>query len=154
MNYFLGIDPGKSGAFALINDDLSFAEVWLWPKEGVALLADIFDDILEEYEITLAALEKNNAAPRQGASKTFVHGENYGMWQAALAFMRVPHVIVAAKTWQYAAFDSIKRKDDTKLVSIANAKRRFPQANIGKNDGKADALNLALYARKEYRDDS
>lgn len=154
MKYFCGIDPGKSkGAWAIISEDLEFAETWVWPKQGVALVADIFEDILEDYEIALTALEKNTAAARQGSSKTFAHGENYGMWQAALAFMRIPHVIVAPRTWQYAAFDSIKRKDDTKIVSLANAKRRFPHVNIGKHDGKSDALNLALYARKEYRDD-
>lgn len=151
MKYFLGIDPGVSGAFALLSEDMADLEIWLFP-DTLSELVDIFDDLLEieGNEIVMCALEEQRAAGFQGASKTFTHGNNYGQWEAALAFMRLPHVVIAPSKWQYAIFDGIKRKDDTKLVSLANATRKFPGAGIGKNHNKADAVNLALFARKVF----
>lgn len=149
MNYFIGIDGGVSGAWAIISEDLKEVEVYKWPKE-LSDLVDLFEDILEEREIALVALERQQAAPRQRASSVFTLGENYGMWQAAFAFMRLPYIIVAPKVWMYKTFDSIKRKEETKTVSLAHAKRRFPMAPIGKDHNKADAVNIALYARNKY----
>lgn len=151
MRYFAGIDAGVSGALAVISEDLTDISIWDWPDDvaaAVNLIEDILD--LENDELSLVALEKQQAAPFQKASTGATQMENYGMWQGILATARVPYVIVSPKAWQYKIFDSIKRKDDLKLVSVSHASRRFPQAPIGKNHNRADATNIALYARKVF----
>lgn len=152
MIHYIGIDPGKTGAFAVLADDLQDLQIFKFPAT-IAQLIDIFEDIIDDFTVGLVAIEKQQAAPQQGSSRTFVHGQNYGTWLGALAAMRLPHTIVAPRTWQYKIFDSITRKDDTKVVSMDFAKRRFPGASIGRDHNKADAVNLALYARKIMREE-
>lgn len=151
MNYFLGIDPGKTGAFALIDDDLVCADVRDFP-DTIEELASTLRQIIRGCSIKLACLEKVGAAPGQGVTSMFTFGTNFGAWQGILSAYQIPFFLAAPQKWMYGIFDSMKRGKDRKLISLAHAKRRFPNVDLSlkKHHGRADALNIALYARKEF----
>lgn len=159
MKFFAGIDPGMSkqapGAWAYVSEDLSVVEAYLWPEVGITEVAYIWNSG-DLSSIALAVLERQQVMPKQGAVTGGKIMENYGQWQGLLLGLSVPHRIENAKTWQAHILDAgkgrHKGREAVKLASVGHAKRVFPGVDISrkKDWGKADALNMALFARKIF----
>jgi len=167
---FMGIDPGQTGAIALIDKK---QEVYLlrdYPGDEVAA-AEIVSEIIGrfgmEYRSRLfAALEKVHAMgmpgkpcpvckrrPAQGVTSTFKFGMNFGIWKGILAAFSIPFILPAPQTWQ----KGIIAKAQDKSPAVAAAARMFPSIKTqlygprgGKKDGRADALLIADYCRRQY----
>lgn len=147
MAFYMGIDPGMSGAVAVIGPD-GFADVWDYPGElfeaGVLLRQLCID-----YPITLCAVEKVASMPKQGVASSFKFGMNFGGWLMTLGALGTPHTLVTPRTWQKVCLDS--GTGETKARSLSVARRLFPDLDLSKakHDGRADALHLARWAKKE-----
>lgn len=143
---FIGIDPGASGAVALIGDDVALVEDW--PGDPVAA-ADLLRSWLVQYNVKLCALERVASRPGQGVSSVFRFGENFGCWQGVLAALSIPYVMPTPQAWQKGL---IVPSDgpDTKARALAVARRLFPSTDLSrkKDHGRADALLLAHHTRK------
>jgi len=146
MKTYMGIDPGKTGAVAVINRDC--AEVHGWPGD-VMLAAEMVCDLRLRHDIALCFIEKVSARPGQGVSSMFSFGTNYGQWQGLLAAYCIPYEFVIPRKWQ-TVLDS--GGGDTKTRSLSWARRRFPELDLSRkrDDGKADALGLAVYASQQH----
>lgn len=152
---YIGIDPGKSGALAVIRADGTVS-------------VDPFDEIVYrdrlgevgyvlEYETdvgAVCALEKVGARPMQGVSSTFEFGRNAGYIEGLLVAYGIPYNLVTPQRWKK-EFALLKRDKD---ASIAEARRLFPKVSLlptersrKENDGMAEALLLAEFARRCYR---
>jgi len=146
---FIGIDPGASGAVALIGDDVVLVEDW--PGDPGAA-ADLLRSWLVQYNVKLCALERVASRPGQGVSSVFSFGTNYGTWQGLLSALCVPYILPTPQAWQKGL---IVPSDgtDPKARSLAVARRLFPGVDISrkKDHGKADALLLATHARTVHR---
>jgi len=152
-NMFIGIDPGQSGALAMINDINEVMELHDWPGDEIQT-ADLVREIMEAvnqsgHKIT-AALEYAHSMPKQGVSSTFKFGTNYGIWRGILAANQIPFYIVRPQLWQRGV---IKKAQDKK-PALAAAARIFPLAvhNLygprgGGKDGRADALLIAFWCK-------
>lgn len=153
---YAGVDPGMSktnpGAWAIISEDLQTAAAWLWPEAGIPIVADMFRELVGMYDIRLCAIEYQQVFKGQGVSTSGKIMMNYGQWQGLIAGLGVPYEIHSPKKWQKAILDSAKGRKEIKAASTAFAKQRFPDVDISrvKDQGKADALNIALYARKIF----
>lgn len=144
---WIGIDPGKSGAIALIHRD---GELVLdWPGDP-ASAADVLTTWRMEYRIELAALERVHAMPGQGVKSMFTFGQNFGQWEGILAALGIPHLQPGPQEWQKGL---VKASDgqDTKARALTVARRLFPDVDLSrkKDHGKADALLLAWWARSQ-----
>jgi crossover junction endodeoxyribonuclease RuvC len=143
---FLGIDPGQSGAAALIVADGSLL-VEDWPGDPVAA-ADLLRSWAIHHHIRMAALERVASRPGQGVSSVFAFGTNYGIWQGLLAALSIPYTLPTPQAWQKGV---IVPSDgpDPKSRALAVARRLFPAADLSrkKDHGRADALLLAYHAR-------
>lgn len=146
MAVYLGIDPGQKGGIAVIGE--GFAEAWRYPGD-IQEAATLLNNIKVEHGITLACIEKVSAMPKQGVSSTFKFGMNYGAWQGALAALCVPYITVTPQKWQKAMLDA--GTGETKERSLNMARRLFPAVDMRfkADDGMADALHLARWARME-----
>ena len=146
MSAFMGIDPGAKGGIAIIHPD--GAEAWRYPGDVVAA-ADLLREILTRHPVALCAIEKVASRPGQGVRSMFSFGQNFGGWLGMLAMAGVPHVLVTPRKWQSAVLDA--GTGETKARSLAWARRRFPSVDLRHkaDDGKADALALAEFARRE-----
>lgn len=154
MSIFIGVDPGKSGAFAMIAttargnaygyavypwDDAKFVE---WCRE--------FDTVKRDRIV--AVVEKVGAMPGQGVTSMFNFGKGAGFIEGVLQACKIPYQLVPPATWKREF--SLVGKD--KAASIEACKRLFPGVNLlpteksrKDNDGMAEALLLAEYARRK-----
>lgn len=147
MKAFIGIDPGMTGALALIDND-GIVMVEDWPGDPVAA-ADLLRGWCAAYNVRHACLERVASRPGQGVSSVFSFGKNFGCWQGILAALSIPYSLPTPQVWQkrlIVASDG----PDTKARSLAVARRLFPMVDLHRkgDHGKADALLLALYARQ------
>ena len=135
--YFLGIDPGITGAFALIDTD---GEYIVHDFDGEQLLAELL------LPIQFAVIEQVHAMPGQGVVSMFNFGKNYGWYQGLLTALRIPYALVTPATWKKGVVfptDGATPKER----SLTVARRMFPKANLKakSHHNRADALLLARY---------
>ena len=156
-NLYIGIDPGKSGAIAVIDDNQNIILLRDWPDNEIAA-ANIIRNLIKEYpdhyagsygQSIKAAIERAQAMPKQGVRSMFVFGTNYGIWQGILAAFQIPFIIPTPQAWQKGVIS--KAKD--KKPALAAASRMFPTAELygprgGGKDGRADALLIADFLRR------
>lgn len=144
---YIGIDPGKSGAMAMINTDRD--QVMVRPFD-----ADEYQEALELFSVEkcFAVVERVSARPGQGVVSMFNFGENYGYIQGMLKAYHVPHELVRPQAWKR-MFAVTKDK----ATSIAVCKRLFPGVSLKRtqscrtdSDGMAEALLIAEYARRTW----
>ncbi len=144
MKYFLGIDPGQSGGWAMLGED-GTPEI-----EGYGLFAEE-PFIRSNYDpyfknIVLACLEKVHAMPGQGVSSMFKFGTNFGWWQGVMDALEIPYELITPQRWMKTVLDSGDRKPEHRMEF---ARRRWPDVSLKrkKDSGVVDALCLAEYAR-------
>jgi hypothetical protein len=149
---FIGIDPGKTGALGVI---------WGYPNGKFGLWVYDFDP--DKFVTDLRAftvqkpfcvLEKVGAMPGQGVTSMFNFGKNAGMWIGVLKSFGIPYEEIAPQKWQKEIFDSA-RGGDPKDRSRAMALKLFPdlgpQLQRKKDHNRADAILMAEYARRIYK---
>ena len=157
---YIGIDPGKSGALAIIRDfENGEVEIKVCPFDEIVYRDALHDvrqsNLIESYASTIVcALEKVSARPQQGVSSTFEFGRNLGYIEGLLTANEIPYNLIPPQRWKK-AFSLLKRDKD---ASIAEARRLFPNVSLlptersrKDNDGMAEALLLAEWARRFYR---
>ena len=149
-NAFIGIDPGVSGAMALISRTDICVQDWV---DGPTV-SSVFLDWVLDYEIKLVALELVGSMPKQGVASTFKFGTNYGWWQGILDALRMPYQLVRPQEWQKGIGVAKKSAPDDK-PSLLVARRLFPSVDLHlkKHHGRADALLIADWARRRYDGD-
>ena len=145
---YIGIDPGKSGAMAVLYDD--------WGGDVVVRVIK-FD--CREYAQTLrdlsgqrvkACLEHVGAMPGQGVTSMFNFGQNFGYIKGLLDAFQIPYELVRPQKWKK-AFGITGDKNSS--IEVCN--RLFPGVSLRRtdrcrkdDDGKAEALLMAEYARR------
>lgn len=141
---FIGIDPGMSGAIAVIFPDGPVAVPFKDKTED-----DIWD-LIEQFSLMdskgrkpFAMIERVHSMPRQGVSSTFKFGMNFGMLRMALAGNKIPREFITPQTWQK-HLKCLSKGD--KNVTKAAAQRLFPTMKI--THAIADALLIAEYCRR------
>ena len=139
---YIGIDPGKNGAMAVLKEDRTFRIVPYGPKS--------YADELEFSEADcIVCLEHVGAMTGQGVNSMFHFGENFGFIQGLLTAFGIPYELVRPQKWKK-EFSITGDKNS----SIQVCKRLFPTANLRKeggrkdDDGMAEALLMAEYARR------
>ena len=140
MRLYMGIDPGYSGAVAVVGEDGSLHDI-VRLSETEHDVADFVDRNAKHVEF--AVLERVNAMPRQGVSSTFKFGTSYGFCRGLLVCSKVPFEAVTPATWQ--GVMKCRSKGD-KNVTKAAAQRLFPDQKVV--HATADALLIAEYARR------
>ena len=139
---YIGIDPGKKGAMAIIRG----------PGDYTLVSFDIeaYSRELLRVDGAVCALERVGAMPGQGVTSMFSFGENYGFIQGLLTANAIPYELVTPQRWKK-AFEVTGDKNS----SVAVAKRLFPGVSLLRtvnsrkdDDGMAEALLLAEYARR------
>lgn len=148
---YIGVDPGKSGAVAVIDEDLRVVELIDFCGDIMIDGANLKSACLAG-NVILAAIEQLNVNPNWGRSSCMEYGGSaYGpAW--VFGCLGIPHIQVRPKAWQDRYLGK-GRKPNPKEMSLSNARRRFPDAelHLKKHDGRADALHIAWWARDGLR---
>lgn len=147
----LGIDPGVTGAAALLDADGQPELVADLPVIRDGRLAWINGPTLQSTLLDAirgrqcrAVVERVSAMPRQGVASSFAFGVGFGSILAILQTLRLPIEFVTPAAWKLAMGLG---KD--KRASIDKARLLFPTADLilAKHDGRAEALLLAYYSQ-------
>lgn len=156
MKVFIGIDPGKDGAMAILGyretpilipfDETEYANQLrrldpFGPRAGVTTT-----DPLTPF----CVIEHVNAMPGQGVTSCFSFGQNFGFILGLLTAFRIPYELVRPQKWKK-EFSCTSDKN----TSIEVAKRLFPGVDLRRtpkctkpHDGIAEALLMAEFARR------
>lgn len=148
----VGIDPGLSGALAVLDADGGIALLADLPVirdrslawiDGGAMQTTLLDAI--QGRPCRTVVERVSAMPRQGIASAFTFGVGLGSILATLQTLRLPIELVTAATWKLALGLG---KD--KRASIDKARLLFPTADLilAKHDGRAEALLIAWWAMR------
>ncbi len=163
MNY-LGIDPGKSGACALI-DESGVLRYWFRApvinKEYDGLvMQEIIAGFQRKYRDNLQAfIEFQNAGAysgmKIGATSIFQMGLGFGRWLQALESNEVPYRTVAPAVWMKAHATTPKVTGKArKAHHILTAKKMFPHPavwNLSKviQEAVAEAALIANWGKAQ-----
>lgn len=158
IDYYIGVDPGLDGAFAVLDKNGELIQVYDMPtvevivnkkakrKVAPAAIADELKIYTEGY--CAAVVENVSARPGQGVTSMFGFGRSFGVVEGVLAGMGIPYETVPPATWVRRM-----RVAPGKGGSRQRAMEVWPgfagEFKRVKDDGRADAALIALYAFKE-----
>src|SRR5574343_611551 len=150
MNY-IGIDPGLSGCFAIIDHNGKVKLCIPMPLKNndvdVRTLAAHIQAAMKE-DNTFAILERVGARPGQGVCAMFTFGQVVGEIKAVLKMLRCPFEEATKELKKVHSREKNSMKKDAKLVACKYIEKRFPSVDLyrGKknpHDGMAEALCMA-----------
>jgi crossover junction endodeoxyribonuclease RuvC len=151
----IGIDPGLSGAIAVLTDDtlqIHDMPVMTVDRNGKAkrqVSANELAELLNLYagKDCHVYCERVGAMAGQGVTSVFSFGRSFGMIEGILAALKMPVTFVAPATWTRAI-----GRSPGKDASRARAMELFPNYEYFfkrvKDDGRADAALIAHWGRK------
>jgi crossover junction endodeoxyribonuclease RuvC len=140
---FIGVDPGASGAIAILDD----AGNVILCERNSDTESEVSDHIEEACrgESSIALIERVHSMPSQGVASSFKFGQSYGFLRGLLTAHGVPFEEVTPQTWQKAM--GCMSKGD-KNVTKQKAGQLFPAAKVA--HWNADALLIAEHCRRKF----
>jgi crossover junction endodeoxyribonuclease RuvC len=150
MTLTIGIDPGLSGAIAILGPTGELERLADLPVIRDGRLAWIDGGFLQSILIdsaggrqARAVVERVSAMPRQGVASAFNFGVGFGSVLAVLQARHIAIELVTPAVWKRAMGLSADKR-----ASLDKARLLYPTADLGlaKHDGRAEALLLAHWA--------
>lgn len=151
---YIGIDPGLSGAIAVLwadgNLDIMDTPTAVVKNTRRDYLVNDMAVLAAGLDGSVAAIEAARGMPRQSSATTFKQGYGCGLWQGILAARDIPYDVVDPQRWKRALGLPVGAD---KGASRVLASRLFPAAagmlTRTKDDGRAEALLLAEWRRRQ-----
>ena len=142
----IGIDPGMTGALAIINHDNQLIAIYDLPFIGKRLNAALLQTYLLEHhsQHRHAWVEESQSFPGQGVSSAFNYGTGYGTILGVLAATQIPYRTVRPAIWKKAA-QLGRDKTDSRRRATELWPAHADQFQRVKDDGRAEAALIALY---------
>lgn len=156
MKYYIGIDPGFTGAVAILNSSQDIVDILDTPtkqvpykkKTRVAFVPSAMTDILRYYANvdTSVILEDVGAMSGQGVTSMFRFGHGLGLWEGILTALGIPYALVLPVKWK-THFGFINKDKEATLIYVREQK--FHTDNdyfkLKKHHNRADAYCMARY---------
>ena len=151
MKYIAGIDPGFTGAIAVVGDGVPVA-VWDMPVLTVGKKTELDEiglkSIMQNFELSIVAIEKAGAMPGQGIASTARYLIGFGIIRGLCVGLGLPYQLVHPATWKARIMRDMPKE---KQASVMKCNQLFPawsaeNLRLKKHHGRADALLIAHYA--------
>ena len=150
----IGIDPGLSGAIAIL-DDKKVLSIFEMPvmAEGKknkrqlnsAQLVNIIRENIKKNEEAVVVVEQVNAMPGQGVTSMFNFGQTFGAIKGICAALELPIFFVRPSKWKK-HFELINSsKDSSRTKAIEMYPKLSNQLTKKKDVNKSDAILIARY---------
>tara|TARA_Y100000992_G_scaffold282389_1_gene230869 strand:- start:101 stop:592 length:492 start_codon:yes stop_codon:yes gene_type:complete len=153
----IGIDPGLSGAIAIL-DDLKISDMFDMPvmPEGKknkkqlnsAQLVKIIKRHILSNDNTFVIVEQVSAMPGQGVTSMFNFGQTFGAIKGICASLNLPIFYVRPAKWKK-HFDLINSSKDASRTKVIEMYPSISERLSKKKDvNKADAILIARYFKE------
>jgi crossover junction endodeoxyribonuclease RuvC len=151
MTRYLGIDPGLSGALAIvemINGILTLVDTIDMPSTGSGAKARV--DIIAAAEWiakhapSMAYVERAQAFPGQGASSGFSYGRAVGSIETVIALCQIPMTLVEASVWKRRLHLPGKDKEAARQRALQLFPAQHALLARKKDHGRADAALIVV----------
>lgn len=163
MACIVGVDPGLSGAVAVISEkDGAIKSFSDFPKIGkrldLTLLYELLREIKQKDKPRRVFLEKSQAMPNQGSVSMFNYGVTFGHLESCVAALKLPYELVAPRTWTAYMHKGLSKSLTAKERSLQLARSLYPDETFTfterqkkPHDGVIDALLLAEFGRMKLK---
>ena len=149
---YLGIDPGFSGALAVLNDNLDiihYQDMHIIQVAGKRELnepeiRDIFNKFSPHYTKLTVGIEKSQTMPNQGVVSSGRYMASYGFLRGLCVGMGLPYILIRPPSWKKAMLSDMPKE---KGSSIQKVGQLYPHINLTrkKDHGISDAILIARY---------
>lgn len=141
----IGIDPGGTGAIALLDEHGNLVSVRDMPYADSHVLAPVLADlVLKGSGRRIAWVERAQSMPGQGAGAMFKYGTGYGVILGVLGALAIPFETVRPHTWKRAAGLSAD-KGASRRRAVELWPGHADQFARVKDDGRAEAALIARH---------
>ena len=150
--HIMGIDPGFSGALAVLDDELKIEFVMDMPVIMVgkkrelneAKLAEVFNRW--RHKPMMVGLEKSQTMPKQGIVSTGRYMASYGFLRGLCVGNVIPYHLIRPQSWKKAMMPDMGKE---KGASIQKVTQIYPELSLTrvKDHGIADAVLIARYLK-------
>ena len=150
---FIGIDPGKNGGVAVINEvpDHEGTISFRCPKKPVEMAYTLMATIPNHvsYEDVFVNIEHVHAMPNNGVVSMFSFGQNLGQWEGILGAFELNVKYITPRAWMdhYDCQPRMDKKERKRYLRNI-AETLFP--NIKMTFNISDALLIANYNKDIY----
>lgn len=142
---YIGIDPGKKGALAIIDTDNDSIRIFPFDADTYRQRLMVIEGLPSK-----CCLEHVSAMPGNGSVSMFSFGENFGFIQGLLMAYEIPYELVRPQKWKK---EFSITSDKNQAIDVC--KRLFPNADLKRTErckvadsNFAEALLMAEYARR------
>ena len=149
---YLGIDPGFSGALAVLDNNLQVIHYQDMPIIEVAKkrelhepeLHNIFCRFSPKYENLIVGIEKSQTMPNQGVVSSGRYMASYGFLRGLCVGMGLPYYLIRPPSWKKLMLADMPKE---KGSSIQKVNQIYPDIKLTrkKDHGIADAILIARY---------
>lgn len=148
MAVYVGIDPGKKGAMAIMGYSNTTGERYM--MKIIPFDPQEYIKTLKQFHIATCCIEQVHALHGNGITSSFSFGQTYGWLLGILDALGISYQTISPQRWKREyGLNSEKEK------SIEVCKRLFPDVDLKRterckkdDDGYAESLLLAEYARR------
>lgn len=154
MIKYLGIDPGLSGAVALLPDlivrDTPVARTGTRCEYVPVAMATLLEELIEGSDEVFVAIERVTPFPRAGVVPMFQLGLGLGVWLGILGALRLPYELVRPQDWKRAMISGRGReKEASRLRALEIWPQLAPELERKMDHDRADALLIALWRKRQ-----
>ena len=150
--YIMGIDPGFSGALAVLDSDLKIEFVMDMPIIKVGKKRELDEARLSvifkmwRSKSINGALEKSQTMPNQGIVSSGRYMASYGFLRGLCVGNGIPYHLIQPQTWKKAMMPDMGKE---KGASIQKVSQLYPELSLTrvKDHGIADAILIARYLK-------
>lgn len=147
-----GIDPGVSGAVAVIDTNIGLADVVDLPQGPYGLDPVAFAEQLDAWGVRSVTLEDNRAMGSNGSLANFSMGRAVGLIIASVLLTSRPLHRVKPQVWQRSVGVATIKAAERKEAHRQRARELFPECETKlrrkRDHNRADALLITEYARR------
>lgn len=144
MAKIVGIDPGLTGALALL-DGAKLTYIEDMPVYNKRASGRLIGEIISRWDPDYVVIEDVHSMPKQGVASSFLFGLNTGIVIGAVQASGVPMVKIGSGRWKMQMGLRGKPKDASRGLAMELWPLFAEQFKLKKHDGRAEAALIARW---------